>query len=94
MLDVDDLTRQIFEEAHGSRYSTHPGDTNMYRDLQNIYWWNGLKKDITEFVAICPNCQQVKVEYQRPGGLKQDIAIPTWKWENVNMDFVLGLPRT
>ena len=59
-----------------------------------MYWWNGLKKYITECVAICPNCQQVKAEHQSPGGLKQDIAIPTWKWENVNMDFVLGFPRT
>ena len=42
----------------------------------------------------CPNCQQVKVEHQRPGGLTQDISIPTWKWEDVNMDFVVSFPRT
>ncbi|KAH0775084.1 hypothetical protein KY290_012221 [Solanum tuberosum] len=33
-------------------------------------------------------------EHQGPGGLTQDIDIPTWKWEEVNMDFVVGLPRT
>ncbi|XP_049365267.1 uncharacterized protein LOC125830089 [Solanum verrucosum] len=66
----------------------------MFCDLRELYWWNGVKKDIAEFVAKCPNCQQVKVEHQRSGGLSQDIAILTWKWEDVNMDFIVGLPRT
>jgi len=66
----------------------------MYRDLREIYWWNGMKRDIAKFVARCSNCQQVKTEHQGPGGLTQDIDIPTWKWEEVNMDFVVGLPRT
>ena len=26
-----------------------------------------MKKDLVEFVAQCPNCQQVKVEHQKPG---------------------------
>ncbi|WMV54619.1 hypothetical protein MTR67_048004 [Solanum verrucosum] len=32
--------REILEEAHGSRYSIHPGATKMYLDLREIYWWN------------------------------------------------------
>jgi len=36
----------------------------------------------------------VKVEHQRLGGLAQNIEIPMWKWEMINMDFVVGLPRT
>ncbi|KAH0734704.1 hypothetical protein KY285_010411 [Solanum tuberosum] len=89
-----ELREKILEEAHGSRYSIHPGTTKMYRDLREVYWWNGMKKDIVDFIAKCPNCQQVKVEHKKPGGLLQDINIPTWKWEEVNMDFVVGLPRT
>lgn len=43
-----------------------------------------MKKDIAKFVAKCPNCQQVKVEHQRSGGLTQDIKISSWKWEELN----------
>ncbi|WMV46614.1 hypothetical protein MTR67_039999 [Solanum verrucosum] len=53
-----------------------------------------MKKCIVEFVAKCPNCQQVKVEHQRPGGMAQDIELPKWKWKIINMDFVTGLPRS
>ena len=66
----------------------------MYRDLKDVYWWNGMKKDIAEFVAKCPNCQQVKIEHQKPGGLAKDIEIPTWKWEAINMVFVVDFPKS
>ncbi|KAH0743187.1 hypothetical protein KY290_031180 [Solanum tuberosum] len=46
-----------------------------------------------DFVPKCPICQQVKVEHQKPRGMTQEINIPTWKWEVINMDFITGLPR-
>ena len=62
----------------------------MYRDLRKIYWWNGMKKDVTGFVAKCPNCRQVKVEHQRLWGLSQDARIPTLKWDYLKMDFIFS----
>ncbi|KAH0682275.1 hypothetical protein KY289_020027 [Solanum tuberosum] len=91
---VGELRQQILAEAHNSRYSIHPGATNMYHDVWEVFWWNGMKRDIANFVAKCPNYQQVKVEYQKPGGMTQEINILTWKWEVINMDFIIGLPRT
>ena len=55
--DVDDLRTEIVVEAHASRYSIHPGSTKMYHNLKQIYWWNGIKKNITEYVDRCLNCQ-------------------------------------
>ena len=46
MPNVNDLRNQILEEAHGDRYSIHPGSTTMYHDLRNVFWWEGLKGDI------------------------------------------------
>ena len=53
--DVDYLRSRIIEEAHGSRYSIHPGSTKMHHDHKQIYWWDGMKKDIAEYVAKFPN---------------------------------------
>ena len=66
----------------------------MYHDLIHIYWWDGMKKDIAEYVAKCPYCQQVKAEHLKPCSLTQMIEVSTLKWEAINMDFVVGLPRT
>ena len=38
-----------------------------------------MKKDIAEYVAKCPNCQQVNAEHLKPGGLTQIIEVTTWK---------------
>jgi hypothetical protein len=66
----------------------------MYKDLKTRYWWNGMKRDVMEYVALCDTCQRVKAEHQRPTGLLQPLKIPEWKWEEIGMDFIVGLPRT
>ncbi|XP_055814500.1 uncharacterized protein LOC129884182 [Solanum dulcamara] len=66
----------------------------MYRDLRQHYWWGRMKRDIVEFIVRCLNCQQIKYEHQRPGGVLQRIPITEWKWERIAMDFVVGLPKT
>ena len=46
-----ELRKLILQEAHDSPYSIHPGNTKLYLDLKESFWWTGLKKDIAEFVA-------------------------------------------
>jgi hypothetical protein len=36
----------------------------------------------------------VKAEHQRPASLLQPLKIPEWKWEEIALDFIVGLPRT
>ncbi|KAL2246298.1 UNVERIFIED_CONTAM: Transposon Ty3-I Gag-Pol polyprotein [Sesamum indicum] len=52
-----------------------------------------MKKNVTEFVAKCLTCQQVKAEHQAPAGKLHPLTITEWKWEKITMDFVIGLPR-
>ena len=92
--DVGELRKYILVEAHNSMYSIHPCATKMCHDRREVYSWNGMKRDIADFVSKYPNCQQVKVEHQKLGGMTQEIDIPTWKWDVINMDFITGLPRT
>ncbi|KAA0046287.1 ty3-gypsy retrotransposon protein [Cucumis melo var. makuwa] len=85
---------ELLSEAHSSPFSMHPGSTKMYQDLKRVYWWRNMKREVAEFVSRCLVCQQVKAPRQKPAGLLQPLSILEWKWENVSMDFITGLPRT
>jgi hypothetical protein len=53
-----------------------------------------MKREIAEHVAICDSCQRIKAEHQRPAGLLQPLRIPQWKWDEIGMEFIVGLPHT
>nr|BAH80025.1 putative retrotransposon protein [Oryza sativa Indica Group] len=89
-----ELKDTIMKEAHETLYSIHPGSTKMYQDLKQQFWWASMRREIAEYVALCDVCQRVKAEHQRPAGLLQPLKIPEWKWEEIGMDFITGLPRT
>jgi hypothetical protein len=92
--EIDILRETILKEAHDSAYSIHPGSTKMYQDLKHKDWWYGLKNDFASHVALCDVCQTVKAKHQRPTGLLHPLKVPEWKWEEIGMDFIVGLPRT
>nr|GEX19311.1 putative reverse transcriptase domain-containing protein [Tanacetum cinerariifolium] len=81
-------------EAHATRCSVHHGSDKMYYDLQGLYWWPEMKKDIAMYVCKCLTCSKVKAKHQKPLGLLQQPEIPKWKYENITMDFITKLPRT
>ncbi|GJR17439.1 putative reverse transcriptase domain-containing protein [Tanacetum coccineum] len=74
--------------------NVHPGADKMYYDLQDLYWWPRMKKDIAMYVSKCLTCSKVKTKHQKPSRLLQQPEIPEWKWENFTMDFIVKLPRT
>ena len=53
-----------------------------------------MKREVATYVEKCLTCQQIKAEHQRPAGMLQPLDIPEWKWEQITMDFVSGLPKT
>ena len=88
------MRKEVLKEAHSSAYSIHPGSIKMYEDLKRHFWWNNMKRDVTDHVSRCLVYQQVKIEHQRPGGELQPLFVPKWKWDDITIDFVSALPKT
>ncbi|WVZ49141.1 LOW QUALITY PROTEIN: hypothetical protein U9M48_000519 [Paspalum notatum var. saurae] len=71
-------------EAHETAYSIHPGSEKMYQDPKRNFGG-----------TLCVTfVERVKAEHQKPAGLLRPLKIPEWKWEEIGMDFIVGLPRT
>ncbi|GJZ59465.1 putative reverse transcriptase domain-containing protein [Tanacetum coccineum] len=46
------------------------------------------------FIQVQPNCPELKLNHQRDSGLLRRWRLPLWKWDEISMDFVTGLPTT
>ncbi|XP_024171876.1 uncharacterized protein LOC112177866 [Rosa chinensis] len=70
--DCDDLKGKILREAHRSRYTIHLRSTKMYKDLRRQFWWNGMKRDVAEYVSRCLTCQQTDGQTERVNQVMKD----------------------
>jgi hypothetical protein len=86
------LKKKILDEAHTSRYSIHPGSAKMYHDPRQHFWWTRMKHEAARYVSKCDTYQKVKADYMKPCGLLQPLNVPEWKWDDISMDFIVGLP--
>jgi hypothetical protein len=66
----------------------------MFQDLKQRFWWTRMKREIARYVTECDVCQRVKAVHLQPAGTLQPLPIPSWKWENIGMDFITGLLKT
>jgi len=53
-----------------------------------------MKIDVAKYVASCGICQRVKAEHKSPVGKLQSLVVPMWPWDDITIDFVVGLPRS
>jgi hypothetical protein len=89
-----ELKNKLMDEAHHSKLSIHPRSSKMYQELRPRYWWTKMKKEVAAYVARCDTCCRVKALHLRPAGLLQPLSVPDWKWDDISMDFITGLPTT
>lgn len=61
--------------------------------LTNHFYWPKLRHDVERYVSRCTTCHKAK-SCLNPHGLYMPLPVPRVRWEDISMDFVLGLPRT
>src|SRR5438105_5319242 len=66
----------------------------MYQDLKPRFWWTRMKREIAKYVSECDVCRRVKADHLKSAGQLYPLPIPSWKWEDIHMDFIVGFPWT
>lgn len=84
----------LLEEFHNTPLGGHMGINKTLSRLQSNFFWQGMRKDVQEFVAQCNICQKTKYETKMPSGLLQPLPIPSAIWEDLSLDFITGLPQS
>jgi hypothetical protein len=88
------LRTKLIAALHDSAVGGHSGIQATYQRVKKVFWWKGLKNDVTQYVQQCAICQKAKAERVHPAGLLQPLPVPQGIWEDVTMDFIEGLPKS
>ena len=83
----------LLQEPHGGRLMGHFGRDKTSATLSKNYFWPKMFLDVSRFTIRCSTCRKAKSKAQSHG-LYMPLPIPYQPWEDISMDFVLGLPRT
>ncbi|GKA30288.1 ty3-gypsy retrotransposon protein [Tanacetum coccineum] len=81
-----------FDEFHDTPCAEHEGVKKMLVGLSALFYWPRMRKSVEEYVKQCLVCQQTKYSTQAMCGYLQPLPLPSAVWEDVSMDFIIGLP--
>jgi hypothetical protein len=57
------------------------------------FFWQKMRRDVERYVSPCMTCNKTKSRLN-PHDLFMPLPFLSVPWEDISMDFVLGLPRT
>jgi len=87
------LREAIIWEAHDGGLTGHFGRDKIVALVKENFYWPRLERDVYKHIQRCRVCHLDKTKSQN-NGFYMPLPVPEAPWEDVSMDFVLGLPRT
>ena len=82
----------VILEAHSML--AHLGASKTLDYLRDHVWWKDMVSDVRAFCETCQTCKISKLSNQKPYGLLNPLAVPSYPWESIGMDFVGPLPES
>lgn len=83
----------MVKEAHDGGLAAHTNRQKTLEQLQKRFFWPRLQRDVNHYIQRCSVCQLFKGTSQNTG-LHTPLPIPDSIWEDLSIDFVMGLPKT
>ena len=87
------LCEHLIRELHVGRLRGHVGQDKTISLVEGRFNWSHLKWDVGRFVQRCPVYQKANGQVQNTS-LYTPLPVLEMIWQDLTMDFVLGLPRT
>jgi len=83
----------LVQETHEGGLMGHFGVEKTLGLLKEKFFWPHMRKDVQRHCNRCISCLQSKSKAM-PHGLYTPLPVASAPWEDISMDFILGLPST
>ncbi|GKE82638.1 RNA-directed DNA polymerase, partial [Tanacetum coccineum] len=87
------LREAIILEGHAGGLAGNFGRDKTLNLLHEQFYWPKMERDVNRLLERCRTCHIAKT-HSSNAGLYTTLSVPVALWEDVSLDFVLGLPRT
>ncbi|KAJ9557877.1 LOW QUALITY PROTEIN: hypothetical protein OSB04_012491 [Centaurea solstitialis] len=87
------LRDAIVLEGHQGALAGHFGRDKTLKLVKERFFWPKMSTDVTKVVDRCRTCHIAKT-HRSNAGLYTPLPVSDGPWEDVSLDFVVGLPRT
>jgi len=83
----------LIQEHHDTALAGHPRRAKTFDLLDRQYYWNDMRKQVDQYVRNCHSCQRSRSSRHSTFGVLRPLPVPEKPWEDISMDFVVGLPE-
>jgi hypothetical protein len=87
------LRLRLIQEHCDTALAGHPGRAKTFDLLDWQYYWNEMRKQVDQDVRNWHSCQRSRTARHATFGVLQPFPVPEKPWEDISMDFVVGLPE-
>ncbi|OXA54205.1 Retrovirus-related Pol polyprotein from transposon opus [Folsomia candida] len=88
------LRGEILNLFHDATEAGHMGVRKTQLAIKRRFFWDGMNKDIHEYVKSCQKCQEYKVERSKSKGLLGNVRQANAVFENIFIDFIGPYPAS
>lgn len=89
---LDPKYEMIHLNIAGFHNGTVEGYLNRVKRISVVFYWQGMSKQMFEFLQSCDICLKNKSLHRSPAGLLQPLSVPHHVQTHISMDFITHLP--
>jgi hypothetical protein len=90
--NYEPLKLHLLQQYHDVPAAGYPGRSKTLEYLCRNYTWPKMQMDVDRYTCNCHTCQRTKLSRHVLFGVLRPLPIPDRPWQDISMDFVMGLP--
>lgn len=84
----------ILQRFHDDMTAGHLGIYKTFHRISRLFYWPGMKSDISKYVRRCHTCLRTKPEQKKPAGLMGKPVEMSACWQVISTDLCGPLPKS